>query len=313
MTLPDPARAPRRDDLPWLRRRPRPGPRATSASTGAVRTPAQASAPSAAAAPAAPARPLVAPDAPPARPLTGPGPEQASASLPAPGPGVSSLDLTPPSAPAAARPAAGRRPGTRRRRSAADGDPVLGWQPRRARADRPVLLTRERPTVVLTPVQSGVGALRITSIVSEQVGDLTLGALCTLADGSATLLDANRDMSAAPAGARSPVVSAAGRDLSVDLRQVRALRRLVVVAFSPTSAVVTWGGVVRVELVGGTRVDVPLEREPQAGALVALSVVNVDGSLVLRAEDELVPGALREVGQAYGSGLRWVDAWTPVV
>lgn len=190
---------------------------------------------------------------------------------------------------------------------------MLGWQPRRARADRPVLLTRERPTVVLTPVQSGVGALRITSIVSEQVGDLTLGALCTLADGSATLLDANRDMSAAPAGARSPVVSAAGRDLSVDLRQVRALRRLVVVAFSPTSAVVTWGGVVRVELAGGTRVDVPLEREPQAGALVALSVVNVDGSLVLRAEDELVPGALREVGQAYGSGLRWVDAWTPVV
>lgn len=59
--------------------------------------------------------------------------------------------------------------------------------------------------------------------------------------------------------------------------------------------------------------DVPLEREPQAGALVALSVVNVDGSLVLRAEDELVAGALREVGQAHGSGLRWVDAWTPVV
>jgi len=191
---------------------------------------------------------------------------------------------------------------------------VLGYEPEGVVVGRPTLLSRDRPTVALTRVQSGVGVLRVTAAVSHGVGDLRLAAFVHLTTGESVLLDHNRGMTSAPSGSRRPVVQAVDRGFLVDLRQVPRLGRVVVAGFSPTAATLAWSGALRVETIGGARVDVPLEREPGAGSLMALSVVNVGGRLVLRAERELVPGALREAALAFGFGeLTWVDAWTPLV
>ncbi|MBD8059651.1 hypothetical protein IC607_11815 [Cellulomonas sp. JH27-2] len=378
----DPARAPRRSDLPWLRRRPLPRPTTptsptsttstTSAAAGATTGgPARAHsidlrhpgrpAPGSSARPAGvqpvAARPSAEPPPPgPAqRPpaatsldlssssstsldlsgstTTGGGSDSTSLDLSSSGStsldlssGSTSLDLSPGGGSAGG--SSGAAPGTpqpraaRRRRAAADGDAVLGYEPERVVVGRPTLLSRENPTVALTRVQSGVGVLRITARVSRTIGDLRLAAFCALttpdtsADPTAvdvTLLDHNRGMTVAPTGSRRPVVQALDQGFLVDLRQVTRVRRLVVLAFSPTASALAWSGALRVETIGGARVDVPLEHEQGAGSLVALSVVDVAGELVLRAERDLVPGALREAGAAYGfDTLTWVDKWTPL-
>ncbi|RHA44562.1 hypothetical protein [Cellulomonas rhizosphaerae] len=346
MMLPDPSRAPARTDLPWLRHRPvrrvpaaaatrvdlrhagRPAPGARPASAGL-----DLSRPTREAAPASSSLDLSAPA--PAQPAPSPSLDLSS---PAPARPSPSLDLSSaPAAPASARPAPSLDLGSsaapapasldlssaaapsqvapaRRRPSAARGDEVLGYAPEGVVVGRPTLLTRDRPTIALTAVQSGVGVLRVTSAVSQGVGDFRLAAFAHLATGETVLLDHNRAMTTVPAASRRPVVQAVDRGFLVDLRQTPRLARLVVLGFSPTSAALAWSGALRVETIGGARVDVPLEREPGAGSLVALSLVNVGGRLVLRAERELVPGALREAALAFGfDELTWVDAWTPLV
>jgi len=360
----DPARAPHRSDLPWLRRRPLPrapagaAARPTTGPTTAAAVPGgsahtidlrhpgrpapgtRSPAPAPAAAPPAAATSLDLSSSPTVQPSTTLDLSSSSTSLDLSSAGSTSLDLsgsgptpsssgatsldlssgTGPSS-AAVGPAAAPR-SVRRRRTAADGEAVLGYEPERVVVGRPTLLSREDPTVALTRVQSGVGVLRITARVSRTIGDLRLAAFCALttpdtsADPTAvdvTMLDHNRGMTVAPAGSRRPVVQALDQGFLVDLRQVTRVRRLVVLAFSPTASALAWSGALRVETIGGARVDVPLEHAPGAGSLVALSVVAVAGELVLRAERELVPGALREAGAAYGfDTLTWVDKWTPL-
>ena len=59
--------------------------------------------------------------------------------------------------------------------------------------------------------------------------------------------------------------------------------------------------------------DVPLDRDPSGGVLVALSVYNVGGQLVLRSERQLVPGTLRDACLAFGfERITWVDPFTPL-
>lgn len=275
--------------------------------------------------PVSPPAPPPVPPVPPARPsvsssldLSSPA---AAPTPPRPAAPSPSLDLgssTAPSAPSLDLSSTGpspARPATvRPRPSASRGDAVLGYEPEGVVAGRPTLLSRDRPTIALTRVQSGVGVLRVTSAVSAGIGDFRLAALAHLTTGETVLLDHNRGMATAPAASRRPVVQAVDRGFLVDLRQTPRLARLVVLGFSPTAATLAWSGALRVETIGGARVDVPLEREPGAGSLVALSLVNVGGRLVLRAERELVPGALREAALAYGfDELTWVDAWTPLV
>ncbi|ROS23016.1 hypothetical protein [Cellulomonas sp. PhB150] len=261
----------------------------------------------------APARPSASPSL----DLSSPAPPAASSRARTP---AASLDLgssTAPVAPSLDLSATGPAPApaapARRRPAASRGDAVLGYEPEGVVVGRPTLLSRDRPTIALTRVQSGVGALRVTSAVSQAVGDFRLAAFAHLTTGETVLLDHNRGMTVVPAGTRRPVVQAVDRGFLVDLRQTPRLARLVVLGFSPTAAHLAWSGALRVETIGGARVDVPLERDPGPGSLVALSVVNVDGRLVLRAERELVPGALREAALAFGfDELTWVDAWTPL-
>lgn len=200
--------------------------------------------------------------------------------------------------------------------AAAAGDQVLGFAPERAFAGSPVVLTREHPTVVLTAVQSGVGALTVHAACSDSVGDLRLACAYQLRSGHSSLASYARGLRTAPAESRRPLILSARNQydrIALDLRQVCDLERLVVLAFSESGAALHWGGALIVETVGGARVDVPLDREPAAGILVALSVSNVGGELVLRDEHELVTGTLRDACLAHGfERITWVDPFTPL-
>jgi hypothetical protein len=130
-----------------------------------------------------------------------------------------------------------------------------------------------------------------------------------------------------PPASRRPVIRATRErfeELHVDLRQVGELERMVVYLFSHydatrtrppgTKAMVPWAGVLSTETFVGSRVDVPLRRDPGPGVLVALSIYNVDGELVLRAENELLPGSVRDAVQAFGfDTITWIDPTTPLV
>jgi hypothetical protein len=287
-----PEHAPPRDDLPWLRRR--------TLRTVVPDTPAPT--PTPAAAPVT--DPVAAPSATQAEPLTS----------------ETSLDLSPtaPSAPAAAAPAPSVPP-------AAPEAP--GFRPRRTSPGAPTLLTPQQPTVTLTRVQSGVGGLTVTAATSVGDGDLRLGCAYQLRSGASSLVQAVSGVTVAPPGSRRPVIRAT-RDrfeaLHLDLRQVGELDRAIVYLFSHydavraqppgTKAMVPWSGVLSSETFAGVRIDVPLRRDPGPGVLVALSVYNVGGELVLRAENELLAGSIRDAVRAFGfETITWIDPTTPLV
>jgi hypothetical protein len=77
---------------------------------------------------------------------------------------------------------------------------------------------------------------------------------------------------------------------------------------------VSWGGTLIVSTLGGARIEVPLDRAPSPNVLVALSVFNVGGELVLRAELDEVAGTVRDACVAHGyDRITWLDAYTPLV
>ncbi|MFQ1003886.1 hypothetical protein [Modestobacter sp. SSW1-42] len=180
-----------------------------------------------------------------------------------------------------------------------------------------MILTRRDPTVTLTRVQSGVGTLTIEAISSAAVGDVRIGALYALADGTSGIVQLATGIGTAPPDSRRPVVTGARgahEKLTVDLRQSRALCRLLVYAFSESGRELDWGGTLRVTTFGGARVEVPLDVGRHAGPVAALSLYAIDGEFVLRAEGELLTGAVREVAQAFGyDRITWADGATPVL
>ncbi|WP_028048647.1 hypothetical protein [Cellulomonas sp. URHD0024] len=344
MTVLDPANARPRTDLPWLRRR---SVRPQVPAPAAVR-PSSASVPVLASDVAGTSLDLFGSAAPAAPRVTPPTTPTSTTSLDLSGPATpevpttTSLDLRPPAAPGAtpldlSRPAAPPVPApptttsldlsspapadeptrpARRRPSAENGDVVLGYLPDRVTAERGAVLTAKRPTLALTRVQSGVGALDVHVTVPQSVGDLRLAFAYRLRTGESSVLDAAAGRTLAPSGSRRPVATATSerrQTLRVDLRQVRELDRLLVLAYSATGAALAWAGALTVTTTGGARVDVPLLSAPFAGVLVVMSVLNVDGQLVLRAENELIPGALKNACTAYGfADITWVDARTPL-
>ena len=102
--------------------------------------------------------------------------------------------------------------------------------------------------------------------------------------------------------------------LTVDLRQSRALSRLLVYAFSESGRELTWGGTLVGTSFGGARVELPLDLGRHHGPVALMSLYNIDGEFVLRAETEKVPGAVREVARAFGyDRITWADDHTPVL
>ena len=326
MTLRSPQTAPARTDLPWLRRRPHPQNSApgagTPAASGAVADffsgrgprPARKGQAGAATTPAQPARPasaaggtsldLSSSTATPA-PAPAPASARAAASGPAATSGGTSLDLDrAPAAPAPERPA---KPAPIKAR----------YQPPRVAAGVPVVLTAQHPTVTLSRVQSGVGTLTIQAACSPAVGDLRLGCAFALSSGVTSVVQHASGLDLAPAESRRPVLRAVTgtqfETLTVDLRQVRDLQRAVIYAFSESGAELRWGGTVVVETFGGARVEVPLGTPAGPGVLVPLSVYNLDGELVLRAEQQLVPGPVKDACLAFGfDRITWLDDRTPL-
>lgn len=179
-----------------------------------------------------------------------------------------------------------------------------------------MILTRRDPTVTLNRLQSGIGTLRIEAVCSPAVGDIRLGALYQLADGTTSIVQRATGIPVAPPGSRRPVIAGSWTQydtLTVDLRQSRSLSRMLVYAFSESGSELAWGGTLVTTTFGGARVELPLDLGRHHCPIALLSLYAIDGEFVLRAEAEKVTGAVREVARAYGyDRITWADDHTPV-
>lgn len=187
----------------------------------------------------------------------------------------------------------------------------------RVGAGQRTLLDRRNPTVTLNRLQSGVGTLTVEAVCSDTVGDIRLGAFYELADGTTSIVQRATGIPAAPPGSRRPVIVGSWGQfdrLTVDLRQSRALRRLLVYAFSESGRELAWGGTLRLGTLGGSRVELALDLGRHHGPIALLSLYNIDGEFVLRAESEKVAGAVREVARVFGyHRISWADDHTPAI
>jgi uncharacterized protein involved in tellurium resistance len=330
----DPRFAPKRSDLPWLRRRRLP--KSVAAPAAAPAAPAAAPGASAAAPEQAhgavtdfvtghstrhehhePA-PVAAAPAPPPRPAPATPPAPVSSSLdldepvrptpaaPAPPSASSSLlDLDEP-APAPQRPVAAQ-PSAAPRRVRSDV---------RVRAGERVILTVTEPTVTLTRLQSAIGTLTFEAACSAEVGDLRIGCAYELSSGATSTVQLTQGNRTAPPRSRRPILVAAHdrfETVAVDLRQCPDLRRLIVYAFSESRAPLRWGGTLIITTFGGARVELPLESLQSGDSAVVLSLYNVHGEFVLRAEMQTLFGDVRECCRTYGfDRITWLDDRTPV-
>ena len=179
-----------------------------------------------------------------------------------------------------------------------------------------VILRPTTPTVTLTRMQSGIGTLTIEAACSAEVGDLRLGAAYELIDGTTSTMQMTQGERFAPAHSKRPVL-VGGREqferITIDLRRIRDLRRLVVYAFSEGRSPLTWGGTLITTTFGGARVELPLETLQGGTVAVLQSMYVVDGECVLRAEMQSLYGDVREAARAYGfDRITWLDDRTPV-
>ena len=178
------------------------------------------------------------------------------------------------------------------------------------------LLTGPSPTVTLTRVQSGVGALIVRAACAESVGDVRIGCAYQLRDGTTSLVQRTSGLATAPHAGARPVIRASRErfeTLTVDLAQVRELRRMAVYLYAESHQPLMWSGTLIIETFGRSRIQIPLDRPRSSGVLVALTVYAVDGELVLRNENLLVAGSIRAAALAVGyDRITWVDDTMPL-
>ncbi len=195
------------------------------------------------------------------------------------------------------------------RRSARRAERTLPY-PRVARAAS-VRLTRDDPTVTLTRLQSGLGALAISWRPSPSAGDAAVGMVLETDDGVLHVVQALGEALRTPERPLPLVRREGDGRLLVDLRQVRSLRRFLVYGYSPSVSVLEWDGLLTATTRGGSRVEVPVDLGPMSGTVAMLTGYLVRGELVLRAEDELVPGPPEETARRYGYAYPWLDGRLP--
>lgn len=178
------------------------------------------------------------------------------------------------------------------------------------------MLTVKAPTVTLTRVQSGVGALIIQAACSEAVGDLLLGCAYQFRSAASSVVQRGSGLTLAPKGTRRPVIEASAlqfETLTVDLLQNHEIERLIVYSYSASGSELHWGGTLIVQTLGGARIEVPLTQPRASGVLVALSLYNIAGEFVLRAENQLVGGTVRDACASFGfDEIAWLDERTPL-
>lgn len=256
-----------------------------------------------------------APTAPPAHPPAGRSGESTSLDLGSPAPvqpptrsvGSSPLDLS-------ADPAPGPSMAVAR---AGDARAPKSWPEPRTRSGIPTTLTDQSPTVTLTRLQSGIGALVFEAIVTSAAGELRLGAAYQLRSGSSSTVQHNMDRRFGPPGqSRRPILLAARQQyerLSLDLRQVRELERMVIYALADDGGQVRWSGTLLATTFGGDRIEMPIDLPPVDGIAALASVYQVNGELVLRSEMDLLGRTIREACEGFGfDRITWVDDRTPL-
>jgi hypothetical protein len=169
-----------------------------------------------------------------------------------------------------------------------------------AARDRAVL-TPMAPMIALTRLQSAIGVLTVDAMWSDPAGDPHIGCVYAMVGGHTT--NVRHD---GPHDPRSPVtlgVRQRFERLTIDLRQSRGLARLIVyrvpAAGRPRGTIVTTTYV-------GARVELPVDQVAPGGVTVLMSIYNLDGEFVLRAELDTVDGTVRDACEAYGfDNIAW--------
>jgi uncharacterized protein involved in tellurium resistance len=188
---------------------------------------------------------------------------------------------------------------------------------RRLRHGGPNVLSPKAPTLTLSRVQSGVGALTIEAACSPAVGDLRLGCAYQLAGGLSSVVQLVDGVAIAPAHSPRPIILASRgpyERLVLDLAQSRSVRRLIVYAFSESGGSLDWGGTLVMTTFGQDRIELPLDRPPSNRVGVLMSIYNVGGEFVIRAEMEEIAGSVRDAVNAYGfDSITWLDQRMPLV
>ncbi|MGH8861930.1 MAG: hypothetical protein ACRDVG_11985, partial [Jatrophihabitantaceae bacterium] len=245
--------------------------------------------------------------------------EQPAAPPPVPA-ASSSLDLDEPAPPPAPAPSSSLdlddQPPARPARPAADTPARRRRVDTRVRPGERLILSPAEPTVTLTRLQSGIGTLVFEAAASAEVGDLRLGCVYELASGLELTMQMTQGNRFAPPHSKRPLL-VGGRDrferISVDLRQCRGLRRLIVYAFSEKRQPLTWGGTLVTTTYGGGRIEVPLDVLEGGDCAVLMSLYQVRGELVLRAEMQALFGDVRAAARAYGyEQITWLNDRNPV-
>jgi hypothetical protein len=152
------------------------------------------------------------------------------------------------------------------------------------------VLDHKTPAMTLNRLQSAIGLLMIDSAPGTE-----LACAYEFTDGDAAFLGPG--FTTAPANSRTPVLATKSHSVAFDLRQVCVVSRLLVLAAFPSARRT---GLITVTSWDGSRLDVPLDQPSTAEFTVVLSIHNVDGELVLRAEDDHFGGSARAACEAFG-------------
>ncbi len=186
---------------------------------------------------------------------------------------------------------------------------------RRIGANQQQVLDVLSPTITLSRVQSGVGQLSIEAVCSDAIGDLRLGAVYQLRSGGTSTVQHSGGNRFAPSSRRPVLIASRAEyeELDVDLRQLGDIERLAVYAFSESRTELNWGGTLVITTFGGARIDVPMDTLYPSRVAVLVSLYNLNGEIVIRAEVESIVGDVREAARAYGyDRITWRDERNPV-
>ncbi|GAB7191733.1 hypothetical protein NUM3379_24410 [Kineococcus sp. NUM-3379] len=197
-----------------------------------------------------------------------------------------------------------------------------------------ITLTKAAPAVSLTKQGSTGGVLRVnlnwtarpaasgggflSKLRSAAAGavDLDLGALYEYSDGSKgavqALGGAFDDRRPQPLvrldGDDRSGTSTGGENLHVDLRDPRAIRRVLVYAFI-YEGVPNWAAadaVVTLFPAAGPEVEVRLDEHDPSSPMCAVVLLSSDGrEITVRREVRYVQGGQQQLDEAYGWGMRW--------
>ncbi|WP_460493485.1 hypothetical protein [Dactylosporangium cerinum] len=184
--------------------------------------------------------------------------------------------------------------------------PPPAFTPPRTQGAAPTVLSPRQPSVQLTRLQSGIGTLTFEAAWSPDEG-FVLGCAYQMDSGWSSVLRQGETF--------GPLVldrRAGHQRLRLDLLHGRHLQRLIVFGVPAVDPGPHWAGTLLIGTHGQARIEVPVQ-PPPPGPTVLLSLYNVDGELVLRAEAQTVPGRIRDACLAFGyDRIAWRDADTAI-